>query len=297
MRLKGSITALITPFAGRAIDDDAFVRLIDWQIAEGTHGIVPVGTTGESPTLSHDEHKHVIELAVKAARGRIPVIAGTGSNSTEEAIELSQHAESAGADAVLIVTPYYNKPPQSGLYAHYKAIAEAIGIPIIIYNIPGRSVIDMKVDTMARLAQLPNIAGVKDATADMQRASQQRLACGPDFVHLTGDDASTLGYMAHGGNGCISVISNIAPRQCADFQNACLAGDFAKARRIHEQLMPLHDVMFIEANPAPVKYMAARLGLCSSDLRLPLVPVTAESAARIDAALEATGLLRAVAAE
>jgi 4-hydroxy-tetrahydrodipicolinate synthase len=297
VRLKGSITALITPFAGRAIDDDAFVRLIDWQIAEGTHGIVPVGTTGESPTLSHDEHKHVIELAVKAARGRIPVIAGTGSNSTEEAIELSQHAESAGADAVLIVTPYYNKPPQSGLYAHYKAIAEAIGIPIIIYNIPGRSVIDMKVDTMARLAQLPNIAGVKDATADMQRASQQRLACGPDFVHLTGDDASTLGYMAHGGNGCISVISNIAPRQCADFQNACLAGDFAKARRIHEQLMPLHDVMFIEANPAPVKYMAARLGLCSSDLRLPLVPVTAESAARIDAALEATGLLRAVAAE
>jgi 4-hydroxy-tetrahydrodipicolinate synthase len=297
VRLKGSITALITPFAGRAIDDDAFVRLIDWQIAEGTHGIVPVGTTGESPTLSHDEHKHVIELAVKAARGRIPVIAGTGSNSTEEAIELSQHAESAGADAVLIVTPYYNKPTQSGLYAHYKAIAEAIGIPIIIYNIPGRSVIDMKVDTMARLAQLPNIAGVKDATADMQRASQQRLACGPDFVHLTGDDASTLGYMAHGGNGCISVISNIAPRQCADFQNACLAGDFAKARRIHEQLMPLHDVMFIEANPAPVKYMAARLGLCSSDLRLPLVPVTAESAARIDAALEATGLLRAVAAE
>lgn len=295
-QIRGSITALITPFDGGVVDDDALTRFVDWQIAEGTHGLVPVGTTGESPTLDHDEHKHVVELVIKAARGRVPVIAGTGSNSTAEAIELSQHAEKAGADAVLIVTPYYNKPTQAGLYAHYKAINDAISIPIIIYNIPGRSVIDMKVDTMSKLAQLANIAGCKDATADMQRASQQRLACGPGFIHLTGDDASTLGFMAHGGRGCISVISNIAPRQCADFQNACMAGDFAKARRIHEQLMPLHDVMFIEANPGPVKYMAARLGLCGGAMRLPLVPVTAESAARIDAALEATGLLRTAAA-
>jgi 4-hydroxy-tetrahydrodipicolinate synthase len=297
VKIRGSITALITPFSNGAVDDDAFRRLIDWQIAEGTHGLVPVGTTGESPTLSHEEHKHVIELAISSARGRVPVIAGTGSNSTDEAIELSQHAEAAGATAVLIVTPYYNKPTQLGLYAHYKAIHDAIGIPIIIYNIPGRSVIDMKVDTMARLAELPRIAGVKDATADMQRASQQRLACGADFIHLTGDDASTLGFMAHGGHGCISVISNIAPRQCAEFQNACMAGDFAKARRIHDHLMPLHDVMFIEANPGPVKYIASRLGLCGGEMRLPLVPVTPESAARIDAALEATGLLRAAAAE
>jgi len=295
--IRGSITALITPFDGNAVDHDALRRIIDWQIAEGTHGLVPVGTTGESPTLSHEEHKQVVELTVKSARGRVPVIAGTGSNSTDEAIELSQHAQAAGADAVLIVTPYYNKPTQAGLYAHYKAINDAISIPILIYNIPGRSVIDMKVETMARLSELSNIAGCKDATADMMRASQQRLACGPDFIHLTGDDASTLGFMAHGGHGCISVISNIAPRQCAEFQNACMAGDFAKARRMHEQLMPLHDVMFIEANPSPVKYMASRLGLCGGALRLPLVPITAESAARIDAALEATGLLRAAAAE
>lgn len=297
VKIRGSITALITPFDGAAVDDDAMIRLIDWQIAEGTHGLVPVGTTGESPTLSHEEHKHVVELTIRAARGRVPVIAGTGSNSTEEAIELSQHAEQAGATAVLIVTPYYNKPTQAGLYAHYKAINDAINIPILIYNIPGRSVIDMRVETMAKLAKLPNIAGVKDATADMQRASQQMLACGPDFIHLTGDDASTLGFMAHGGHGCISVISNIAPRQCAEFQNACMAGDFAKARRIHEALMPLHDVMFIEANPSPVKYIASRLGLCGGSLRLPLVPVTPESAARIDSAIEASGLLRQAAAE
>jgi 4-hydroxy-tetrahydrodipicolinate synthase len=290
VRLRGSITALITPFANGAVDEDALVRLVEWQIAEGTHGLVPVGTTGESPTLSHEEHKRVVERVIRAARGRVPVIAGTGSNSTDEAIELSRHAESVGADAVLIVTPYYNKPTQAGLYAHYAALDAALGIPIVIYNIPGRSVIDMGVETMARLAKLPNIAGVKDATADMQRASRQRLACGPAFVHLTGDDASTLGFMAHGGDGCISVISNIAPRACAEFQNACLAGDFATARRLHEQLMPLHDVMFIEANPAPVKYIAARLGLCTGELRLPLVPVTPESAARIDAAIAATGL-------
>ncbi len=297
MTIKGSITALITPFASGAFDEDAFRRLIEWQIAEGTHGLVPCGTTGESPTLSHDEHKHVIEVCIKTARGRVPVIAGTGSNATDEAIELSQHAEKAGADAVLIVTPYYNKPTQEGLYQHFKAINDALGIPILIYNIPGRSVVDMKVDTMARLYELENIVGVKDATADLQRASQQRAAMGPEFILLTGDDASALGFMAHGGHGCISVASNVVPRLCAEFQIACMAGDFAKALRLQDQLMPLHDVMFIEANPAPVKYVAARLGLCTEDMRLPLVPIMDPSRRVIDVALDRVGLLHAKAAE
>ena len=296
-RFRGSNTALITPFSNGQVDDAAFVRLVEWQINEGTHGLVPTGTTGESPTLNHDEHKHVIELCIKTARGRVPVIAGTGSNSTDEAIELSQYAQAAGADAVLVVTPYYNKPTQEGLFQHFKAINDAISIPLIIYNIPGRSVIDMKVDTMARLAGMKNIGGVKDATADLHRASQTKLAMGPGFRLLTGDDASALGYMAHGGHGCISVASNIAPRLCADFQNACMAGDFAKALRLHEQLMPLHDVMFIEANPGPVKYIASRLGLCSVEMRLPLVPPSEDACRKIDAALVATGLLRADAAE
>ncbi len=291
VKIRGSLTALITPFSNGHVDDEAFKRFVEWQIAEGTHGLVPVGTTGESPTLSHEEHKHVIDLCIKTARGRVPVIAGTGSNATDEAIELSQYAEQAGADAVLIVTPYYNKPTQEGLYQHFKAINDAINIPIIIYNIPGRSVIDMKVDTMTRLFQLKNIAGVKDATADLQRASQERAAMGPEFILLTGDDASALGFMAHGGHGCISVASNIAPRLCADFQNACMAGDFARALRLHDQLMPLHDIMFIEANPGPVKHIAMRLGLCKGDMRLPLVPVSDEAAAKIDAVLERSGLL------
>lgn len=297
MKIRGSITALITPFAEGQVDDDAFVRFIDWQIAEGTHGLVPTGTTGESPTLTHDEHQHVIDLCIKTARGRVPVIAGTGSNSTDEAIELSVFAEKAGADAVLIVTPYYNKPTQEGLYQHFKAINDKINIPIIIYNIPGRSVVDMKVETMARLRGLKNIAGVKDATADLQRATQQRLAMGPEFVLLTGDDASALGFMAHGGHGCISVASNIAPRLCAEFQNACMAGDFAKALRLHEQLMPLHDIMFIEANPGPVKHIATRMGLCRGDMRLPLVPVSEGAAHMIDAVLRGMNMLRADAAE
>ena len=297
VKIRGSITALITPFANGAVDDDAFVRFIDWQIAEGTHGLVPTGTTGESPTLSHDEHRHVIDLCIKTTRGRVPVIAGTGSNSTDEAIELSQFAEKAGADAVLIVTPYYNKPTQEGLYQHFKAINDAITIPILIYNIPGRSVIDMTVATMKRLRALPRIAGVKDATADMQRASQQRAALGSDFVLLTGDDASALGFMAHGGHGCISVASNIAPRACAQFQEACMAGDFARARTLHDALMPLHDIMFIEANPGPVKHIAARMGLVRNDTRLPLVPVSEASAHIIDRVLDGSGLLRAQAAQ
>lgn len=297
MKIRGSITALITPFADGRVDDEAFTRFIDWQIAQGTHGLVPTGTTGESPTLLHGEHMDVIQLCIKAARGRVPVIAGTGSNSTEEAIDLSVRAEKAGADALLIVTPYYNKPTQEGLYQHFKAINDAVGIPIIMYNIPGRSVIDMKVDTMARLYELPNIAGVKDATADLQRASQQRAAMGPEFILLTGDDASALGFMAHGGQGCISVASNVVPRQCADFQNACMAGDFAKALRLHDALMPLHDIMFCEANPGPVKHIAARMGLCRGDMRLPLVPVSESAARTIDAVLARMNLQQADAAE
>jgi 4-hydroxy-tetrahydrodipicolinate synthase len=292
VKFRGSITALITPFANGQVDMAAFRRLVDWQIAEGTHGLVPVGTTGESPTLSHEEHKAVVEACIAQTKGRVPVIAGAGSNSTDEAIDLSRHAQQAGADAVLIVTPYYNKPTQEGLYQHFKAINDAISIPIIIYNIPGRSVIDMRVDTMTRLYNLKNIVGVKDATADLQRASQQRMAMGPEFCLLTGDDASALGFMAHGGHGCISVASNIAPRLCADFQTACMAGDFAKALRLQDQLMPLHDIMFIEANPGPVKYIAARLGLCGPDMRLPLVPVSEATRVAIDAVLDQTGLLQ-----
>jgi 4-hydroxy-tetrahydrodipicolinate synthase len=297
VHIRGSITALITPFANGAVDEDAFQRLVEWQIAEGTHGLVPVGTTGESPTLNNAEHRRVIDICIKTARGRVPVIAGTGSNSTDEAIELSRDAEEDGADAVLIVTPYYNKPTQEGLYQHFKAINDSIGIPIIIYNIPGRSVIDMTVDTMARLYELENVIGVKDATANLQRASQQRAAMGPEFVLLTGDDATALGFMAHGGHGCISVASNVIPRLCAQFQTACMAGDFATALRLQDEMMPLHDIMFIEANPAPVKHIASRLGLCSHDMRLPLVPVTDQSRRIIDSVLVQSGMLRADAAE
>src|SRR3954471_12893984 len=229
---KGSFTALVTPFSNGSLDEKAFRNLVDWQIAEGTDGLVPVGTTGESPTLSHEEHRQVVEWCIEQTKGRVPVIAGSGSNSTREAIELSQHAEKSGADAVLIVTPYYNKPTQEGLYQHFKAINDAIGIPIIIYNIPGRSVVDMSVDTMARLYELKNIAGVKDATANMVRVSQQRAALGENFNQLSGEDATVLGFNAHGGHGCISVTSNVAPRLCAEFQGACLKGDYASALKL-----------------------------------------------------------------
>lgn len=291
MRFKGSFTALITPFKNGGLDEAAFQRLVDWQIEQGTHGLVPVGTTGESPTLSHDEHKRVVELCIEAAAGRVPVIAGAGSNSTAEAIDFTIHAKQAGADGVLIVTPYYNKPTQEGLYQHYKALNDAADIPIIIYNIPGRSVIDMSVDTMARLFKLPNIVGVKDATADLARASQQRAAMGPEFNMMTGEDASALGFMAHGGVGCISVTANIAPAHCAEFQNACLAGDFGRALEIQDRLIPVHDAMFVESNPGPVKYAAERLGLCSSKTRLPLAPISDATKKTVDAALVASGLL------
>ena len=294
---KGSITALITPFKNGKLDEAGFCRFVDWQIAQGTHGLVPVGTTGESPTLDFDEHKRVIELCVETAKNRVPVMAGTGSNSTQEAIDLSRYAEEAGSDAVLVVTPYYNKPTQEGLYQHFKAINDAIGIPIIIYNIPGRSTVDMSVATMARLALLKNIVGVKDATANLARVSQQRQAMGDKFCQFSGEDGTALGFMAHGGVGCISVASNVAPKLCADFQNACLAGDYKKALALQDRLMPLHDVLFVESNPGPVKYAAARLGLCSAEMRLPMAPVTEETRQAVDAVLEQVGLIGAKAAE
>jgi len=287
---RGSITALITPFRDGKVDTLAFQKLVDWQIDQGTHGLVPCGTTGESPTLTHDEHRHVVELCIEAAAGRVPVIAGTGSNSTAEAVELTRHAQSAGADGVLVVTPYYNKPTQEGLYLHFKAINDSADVPIIIYNIPGRSVVDMSVETMARLFKLKNIAGVKDATANMARASQQRAELGTDFIQLSGEDATALGFMAHGGQGCISVTANVAPALCAEFQLACLAGNFKLALQLQDRLMPLHDALFVETNPGPVKYAASRLGLCTGETRLPLAPLAPTSRKKVDDALSAVGL-------
>jgi 4-hydroxy-tetrahydrodipicolinate synthase len=288
---RGSFTALVTPFKNGSVDQEAFRALVEWQIEEGTNGLVPVGTTGESPTLSHDEHKQVVEWCIGQARKRVPVIAGAGSNSTKEAIELAQHAEKAGADAVLVVTPYYNKPTQEGLYQHYKAINDAIGIPIIIYNIPARSIIDMSVETMARLFELKNIAGVKDATANMTRVSQQRTAMGPDFNQLSGEDITALGFMAHGGHGCISVTSNVAPRLCAEFQAACLKGDFATALTLQDKLSPLHINLFIETSPAPIKYALSLIGKCANTVRLPLVPASEKAQAAVRQAMVHAGLL------
>jgi 4-hydroxy-tetrahydrodipicolinate synthase len=288
---KGSFTALITPFRNGQLDEPAFRRLVEWQIGEGTHGLVPVGTTGESPTLSHAEHKRIVELTVEMAKKRVPVIAGAGSNATSEAIDFTRHAAKVGADAVLVVTPYYNKPTQEGLFQH------AADIPIVIYNIPGRSVVDMSVETMSRCFALKNVVGVKDATANLARASQQRAAMGPNFNMLSGEDATALGFMAHGGHGCISVTSNVAPRLCADFQNACLKGDFKTALALQDRLMPLHDALFCEANPGPVKYAASRLGLCEPDTRLPLAAIAESSKKIVDAALASVGLIPAKAAE
>ena len=290
-QFRGSFTALVTPFKNGAVDEQAFRQLVEWQISEGTNGLVPVGTTGESPTLSHDEHKQVVEWCVDEANGRVPVIAGAGSNSTQEAIELAEHAEEAGADAVLVVTPYYNKPTQEGLYQHFKAINDAIGIPIIIYNIPARSVIDMSVETMTRLYELKNIAGVKDATANMVRVSQQRAAMGEGFNQLSGEDATALGFLAHGGHGCISVTSNVAPRLCTEFQSACLRGDFAAALKLQDKLMPLHQNLFIETSPAPVKYALSVLGKIAETLRLPLVPLSEKSKTAVREAMVHAGLV------
>jgi 4-hydroxy-tetrahydrodipicolinate synthase len=289
---RGSFTALVTPFSkDGALDEKAFRALVAWQIAEGTNGLVPVGTTGESPTLSHDEHKRVVEWCVDEAKGRVPVVAGSGSNSTREAVDLSRHAEKAGADAVLVVTPYYNKPTQEGLYQHFKAINEAIGIPILMYNIPGRSVIDMSVDTMKRLFELKNIAGVKDATANLVRVSLQRAELGPDFNQLSGEDSTALAFNAHGGHGCISVTSNVAPRLCADFQGACRRGDYATALTLQDKLMPLHLALFVESSPAPAKYALSVLGRCTDTVRLPLVTLADKSKAVVRDAMVHAGLI------
>jgi len=285
------MTALATPFRDGRFDEAAFRAFVNWQIEQGTHALVPTGTTGESPTLTHEEHDRVVESCIAEAAGRVPVIAGAGSNSTAEAVQRAVHAERAGADAVLVVTPYYNKPTQEGLVAHFTAVNDAVGIPIIIYNIPGRSVIDMSVDTMARLSELKNIAGVKDATAKLDRVSLQRQACGESFIQLSGEDATALGFNAHGGVGCISVVSNCAPRLCADLQEATLAGDYAKALALQGRLLPLQIGLFCESNPVPVKYALERLGQMSAEVRLPLVPPTEAAKRVVDAALRHAGLI------
>jgi 4-hydroxy-tetrahydrodipicolinate synthase len=288
----GSLVALVTPMrADGGIDEDAFARLIEWQIAEGTNGIVPVGTTGESPTLSHEEHKRVVELAIKVAAKRVPVMAGAGSNSTAEAIGLAQHAKAAGADAILVVTPYYNKPTQDGLVRHYTAIAETVDIPLFIYNIPGRSVIDMSVETMARLAGHRNIVGVKDATANLTRPLHTTRACGSGFIQLSGEDHTVIAYLASGGHGCISVTANIAPKLCAQMHAAWQRGDVAQAMEIQSRLLPLHDAMFAESNPGPVKYAASLLGYGTATCRLPLAPLGEANAAKMRAAMLELGLL------
>jgi 4-hydroxy-tetrahydrodipicolinate synthase len=282
---QGSITALITPFRNGAVNETAFQKIVDWQVKQGTKALVPCGTTGESPTLSHEEHMRVVELCIEAAGRRVPVIAGTGSNSTAEAIQLTRHAKKAGADAALVVTPYYNKPTQEGLYQHFKAVHDAADLPIVIYNIPGRCIVDMSVDTMARLAKLPNIVGVKDATADLARPLATRLAIGPKFCQLSGEDATALPFLAQGGHGCISVTSNIAPRLCADMHEAWARGDLQAAMAINERLMPLHQALFCETSPGPVKYAASLLGFCSAETRLPLSEIAEASKERVKRAL------------
>lgn len=288
---RGSIPALITPFRDGKVDEKALVDLVNWHVAEGTHGLVAVGTTGETPTLSHDEHEHVVEVCVKTVAGRIPVIAGAGSNNTDESVRLMRFAKKIGADAALVVTPYYNKPNQRGMYHHYATLHDAVDLPIIIYNIPGRSVVDMTPATMGELAKLPRIVGVKDATGDITRVSDTRIACGTDFIQLSGEDASALGFNAHGGIGCISVVANIAPRLCAEFQNAMLAGDFAKALDYQDRLMPLHRAAFAEPNPGPTKYALSLLGKCTADVRSPLVELEEPTKERMRAAMRHAGLL------
>ena len=288
---QGSMPALVTPFKNGELDLDTLKQLVEWHIAEGSHGIVPVGTTGESPTLSHREHETVIEEVVKIVDGRIPVIAGAGSNNTTEGIRLIQHAEKVGADAALVVTPYYNKPTQTGLIAHYTALHDCCKLPIIIYNIPGRSVVDMTPETMGELAKLPRIIGVKDATGKIERVSLQRETCGPDFVQLSGEDATALGFNAHGGVGCISVTANVAPRLCAEFQEATLRGDFAKALEYQDRLMPLHTAIFVEPGVAGAKYALSRLGKCLAEVRLPLTELLDSTKAQIDAAMTHAGLI------
>lgn len=288
---RGSIPALITPFRDGKVDEAALVELVNWHVAEGSHGLVPVGTTGETPTLTHDEHQRVIELVVDTVARRIPVIAGAGSNNTAEAVSLMRFAKKVGADAALVVTPYYNKPNQRGLYAHYKALHDAVDLPIIIYNIPGRSVIDMAPATMGELAKLPRIVGVKDATGDVGRVSDQRMACGPDFLQLCGNDDCALGFNAHGGQGCISVVANVAPRLSSEFQEAMRVGDYTRALAYQDRLMPLHRACFAEPNPAPTKFALSLLGKCTEDVRSPMVTLEDATKDKVRAAMRHAGLL------
>ena len=288
---KGSITALITPFRDGAVDDAVFQSFVEWQISEGTNALVPCGTTGESPTLDHTEHMHVTELCIEAAAGKAPVIAGAGSNSTQEAIALAVHAKKAGADAALVVTPYYNKPTQEGLYQHFKAVHDAADLPIIIYNIPGRSIVDMTVETMARLAKLPNIVGVKDATADLTRPMLTRLAIDEDFCQLSGEDGTAVPFLAGGGDGCISVTANVAPRLCSDMHKAWQSRDLDTVMEIQDRLMPLHSALFCESSPGPVKYAAKLLGKANDEVRLPMCSIAESSKAQVEGALRSVGLI------
>jgi 4-hydroxy-tetrahydrodipicolinate synthase len=292
VNIRGSIPALITPMKDGAVDEAAFRKFIAWQLKEGSHGLVPVGTTGESPTLTPEEHKRVVEICVQEAKGSVPVIAGTGSNSTQEAIDYTVHAKQAGADAALVVVPYYNKPTQEGIYQHFKAIADAVDIPVFVYNVPGRTVANISVETLARLSKdCRNIVGTKDATADLTRPSRQRLMSGEGFIQLSGEDGTALGFNAHGGVGCISVTANVAPRLCAELQEATLAGDYRKALKLQDRLMPLHHALFVETSPSPVKYAASLLGLCTQEARLPMVGVTESTKKAVRDAMVHAGLL------
>ena len=288
---RGVLPALVTPFRDGEVDQRAFVALVERQIAAGVHGLVPVGTTGETATLDHDEHRLVVELCVTTAGGRVPVIAGAGSNSTSEAIELVRHAKTVGADAALVVTPYYNRPSQEGLYAHYRAINDAVQLPVLVYNVPGRTSVDISNATLERLSKLPNIVGIKDATGDLARASLQRLECGEDWVMLSGNDDSALGYMAHGGHGCISVTCNVAPQQCADFYNDALSGQWPGALQAQDRLIRLHKALFADASPSPTKFALAHLGLCAEDARLPIVPCSDSARAEVLAGMRDAGVI------
>ena len=288
---RGVLPALVTPFRDEEVDEAAFVALVERQIAGGVHGLVPVGTTGETATLSHDEHRRVVELCVATAKGRVPVVAGAGSNSTKEAIELVRHAKTIGADAALVVTPYYNRPSQEGLYAHYAAINEAVQLPVLVYNVPARTSVDISDATLARLSKLPNIVGIKDATGDMTRATIQRITCGDGWTMLSGDDPTALGYMAHGGHGCISVSANVAPEQCAKFYAAAMAGDWKGALYGQDHLVRLHKALFTDASPAPTKFALAQLGLCEETTRLPITRASEASRAEVLAAMREAGVL------
>jgi 4-hydroxy-tetrahydrodipicolinate synthase len=288
---KGSIVALITPFRDGEVDEDALRKLVDWHVEQGTHGIVPCGTTGESPTLSHDEHKRVTDIVIEQCDGRLPVIAGAGSNNTREAVDLTEHAKAAGADGVLHVTGYYNKPSQDGIYQHFKTISDAVDLPIVVYNIPPRAIVDISPETMARIADLKNVIGVKDATADLTRPSKEQMLIEGEWCQLSGEDGTSLAYMAHGGDGCISVTANVAPKLCSEFQEACMAMDFKTALEYQHRLMPLHVALFLEPSPGGAKHAAETLGLCSAELRLPLVPPGAATKETINGALRHAGLL------